>query len=45
MLDIWPYYIGTPSKEKFEGLQLSEAATESNFIRSNGKFIAVRELW
>ena len=35
--------IGTPSKERFEGLQLSEAATESNFIRSNGRFIAVRE--
>lgn len=35
------YLEGTPSKEKFENLQLSEAATESNFIRSNGRFIAI----
>ena len=37
------FIIGTPSKERFENLQLSEAATESNFIRSNGRFIAVRK--
>lgn len=33
--------IGEPSKEKFEGIILSDAATESNFIRSNGIFTAV----
>jgi len=33
---------GEAFKEKFEGIQLSDAATESVFIRSNGKFTAVR---
>jgi hypothetical protein len=28
-------------KQKFEGIILSDAATESNFIRSNGIFTAV----
>jgi len=35
-------FIGEPFKDKFEGLVLSDAATESNFIRSNGVFTAVR---
>lgn len=33
--------IGEPSKHRFEGIILSDAATESNFIRSNGLFTAV----
>lgn len=33
--------IGEPSKERFEGVILSDASTESNFIRSNGVFTAV----
>jgi len=32
---------GEASKDKFEGIILSDAATESNFIRSNGVFTAV----
>ena len=33
--------LGEPFKERFEGITLSDAASESNFIRSNGVFTAV----
>jgi hypothetical protein len=32
---------GEASKDKFEGIILSDAASESNFIRSNGVYTAV----
>ena len=35
------FVIGEPFKERFEGIMLNDAATESNFIRSNGVFTAV----
>ena len=34
-------FIGEPYKERFEGIILSDAASEGNFIRSNGVFTAV----
>jgi len=33
--------IGTASKEKFENIQVTDASTEANIIKSNGTFIAV----
>lgn len=33
--------LGEATKKQFEGIILSDAASESNFIRSNGKFVAV----
>ena len=33
--------IGEPFKEKFEGITINDAASEGNFIRSNGIFTAV----
>jgi hypothetical protein len=33
--------LGEASNESFKGINLSDAATDSNFIRSNGNFIAV----
>lgn len=35
--------IGEPFKEKFEGITINDAASEGNFIRSNGIFTAVIE--
>lgn len=35
--------IGEPFKEKFEGITINDAASEGNFIRSNGIFTAVSE--
>ena len=35
-------FIGESFKERFEGIILSDAASDSNFIRSNGVFTAVR---
>jgi hypothetical protein len=37
-------FLGEPFKDKFEGLILSDAATESNFIKSNGVFTAVSNI-
>jgi hypothetical protein len=33
--------LGEPFKDCFQGIILSDAATESNFIKSNGVFTAV----
>ncbi len=33
--------IGEPMKEKFEGITLVDASTESSYVRSNGIFTAV----
>jgi len=33
--------IGEAFKDSFQGIQLSDAASDSNFIRSNGVFTAV----
>ena len=34
-------FLGEAHKHSFEGINVSSAATESNFIRSNGQFVAV----
>lgn len=33
--------IGEPMKDKFEGITLVDAATESSYVKSNGIFTAV----
>ena len=41
IININTFVIGEPFKDKFEGITINDAATESNFIRSNGIFTAV----
>lgn len=38
---IFFYQLGEATKDRFEGIMLSDAASDSNFIRSNGKYLAV----
>ena len=36
--------IGEPFKDRFEGIMINDAASEGNFIRSNGVFTAVIQI-